>query len=104
MDRAARLLSDRLLAGWHGWWRCRKSDGVWLARKGQGVHSRGPQMKCFWVAKKGLELLTLMADVSLAAITKWPVSRRLTMSESRKSYWIIYASGRDEHVPAIGTV
>ena len=41
MDRAALLLSDRLLAGWHGWWRCRKSDGVWLARKGQGVHSRG---------------------------------------------------------------
>ena len=68
MDRAARLLSDRLLAGWHGWWRCRKSDGVWLASKGQGVHSRGPQMKWFWEAKKGLEPLTLMADVSLAAM------------------------------------
>lgn len=68
MDRAAWLLSDRLLAGWHGWWRCRKSDGVWLARKGQGVHSRGPQMKWFWEAKKGLEPLTLMADVSLAAM------------------------------------
>ena len=45
-----------------------ESDGVWLARKGQGVHSRGPQMKWFWEAKKGLEPLTLMADVSLAAM------------------------------------
>ena len=31
------------------------------------AHSRGPQMKWFWEAKKGLEPLTLMADVSLAA-------------------------------------
>ena len=59
-------------------------------------------MKWFWEAKKGLEPLTLMADVS--RWPRWPVSRRLTMSESRKTDLQNHASGRDDHVPPIGTV
>ena len=38
-----------------------------------------------------------MADVSLAAMAG--VSRRPTMSASRNYVWIIYASGRDDHIP-----
>ena len=47
-----------------------------------------------------------MADVSVSdslAAMAGTVSRRPTMSESRKTVLLKHASGRDDHIPRIGT-
>ena len=59
-------------------------------------------MKWFWEAKKGLEPLTLMADVSLAAMAGVTAAHHERISKIVLDH--LRVSGRDEHVPAIGTV
>ena len=61
-------------------------------------------MKWFWKLIKGLEAQSAMVDVFLAAMAGVTAADHERISKLRKSVWIIYASGCDEHVPAIGTV
>jgi len=51
----------------HGWWRCRKSDGVLVGKEGKACTLESAD-EVVLEAQKGLEAQSAMADVSLAAM------------------------------------
>ena len=65
------------------------------------MHFWGSADEVVLEAQKGLEAQSAMVDVFLAAMAGVTAA---TMSESRKTDLQNHASGRDDHVPSIGTV
>ena len=57
-------------------------------------------MKWFWEAKKGLEPLTLMADVSLATMAGVTAADHERISKNCPAKTRVW---RDDHIPPIGT-
>ena len=90
----------------HGWWRGVAGRARRRFGQGQGVHFWGSADEVVLEAQKGFGGTKCQLATAMAWTSSWPrcsVSRRPTMSESRKTDLQNHASGRDDHIAPIGT-